>query len=97
MLTSDVLHKKASKEFLNTFGFGSWFAPLVGLWEASVAALLWYDGGAYRSGAGIRRAPWALTRRASRKRRGISIDARRGNALDPPGTRPSGFRWPLWY
>ena len=48
-LTSDVLHGKVSEEFEKQFGFGSWFPPLVGLWEGAIGALIWYEGGAYQS------------------------------------------------
>lgn len=48
-LTSDVVHGKASEAFGKDFGYGPWFAPLVGLWEAAIAGLLWIDGGAHRA------------------------------------------------
>ena len=48
-LSSDALHGNISKDFRKTFGFGRWFAPLVGVYEGAVAVLLWYDGGAHRA------------------------------------------------
>ena len=47
-LTSDAVHGANSKDFRKTFGFGAWFTPLVGIYEGTVAALLWYQGGAHR-------------------------------------------------
>ena len=47
----DLFHGKVSKQFLEDFGYGSWFVPLVGAWKLGVAALCWYEGGIHRATA----------------------------------------------
>ena len=48
LFVSDPVHGRVSTQLKGRYGYGSWLAPLVGVWELVIVGRMWCTGGAYR-------------------------------------------------
>ena len=51
LFVSDPVHGRVSTQLKGRYGYGSWLAPLVGVWELVIVGRMWCTGGAYRVAA----------------------------------------------
>ena len=51
VFVSDPLHGAVSTQLKGRYGYGSWLAPMVGVWELVIVGRMWCTGGAYRVAA----------------------------------------------
>ena len=51
VFVSDLVHGRVSTQLKGRYGYGSWLAPLVGVWELVIVGRMWCTGGAYRVAA----------------------------------------------
>jgi hypothetical protein len=51
LFVSDPVHGRVSAPLKVKYGYGSWLAPLVGVWELVIVGRMWCTGGAYRVAA----------------------------------------------
>ena len=51
VFVSDIVHGRVSTQLKGRYGYGSWLAPLVGVWELVIVGRMWCTGGAYRVAA----------------------------------------------
>ena len=51
VFVSDPVHGRVSTQLKGRYGYGSWLAPLVGVWELVIVGRMWCTGGAYRVAA----------------------------------------------
>ncbi len=48
VFVSDIVHGRVSTQLKGRYGYGSWLAPMVGVWELVIVGRMWCTGGAYR-------------------------------------------------
>ena len=48
LFVSDPVHGRVSTQLKGRYGYGSWLAPMVGVWELVIVGRMWCTGGAYR-------------------------------------------------
>ena len=48
LFVSDPVHHRVSTQLKGRYGYGSWLAPVVGVWELVIVGRMWCTGGAYR-------------------------------------------------
>ena len=51
VFVSDLVHGRVSTQLKGRYGYGSWLAPMVGVWELVIVGRMWCTGGAYRVAA----------------------------------------------
>ena len=51
LFVSDPVHGRVSTQLKGRYGYGSWLAPMVGVWELVIVGRMWCTGGAYRVAA----------------------------------------------
>ena len=51
LFVSDPVYGRVSTQLKGRYGYGSWLAPLVGVWELVIVGRMWCTGGTYRAAA----------------------------------------------